>query len=100
MKCKNMNMRQPRQAGTHAGEGENADEVGKLVETLALASVGGSTQKVYWSKWQSWCRMRAIEGKSPWLAEKDGIDAGKIVDKFHGPTMLCSKTKVKRSEDI
>ena len=56
-------MCQPRQAGTHAGEGRNADEVDRLVETL-LASVGGITQNVYWSKWQTWCRMRAIEGKS------------------------------------
>ena len=52
VKCKNMNMCQPRQAGTHAGDGGNADEVDRLVETLALASVGGSAQKVYWSKWQ------------------------------------------------
>ena len=54
---------------------KNADEVGRLVETPALASVEGSTQKVYWSKWQTWCCMRAIEGKNPWLAEKDGVDA-------------------------
>ena len=56
-------------------EREEMRTVDRLVETLALASVGGSTQKVYWSKWQSWCRMRAIEGKSPWVAEKDGVDA-------------------------
>ena len=41
MKCKDMNMCQPRQAGTHVREGGNdADEVNRLVETLALASVG------------------------------------------------------------
>ena len=45
------------------------------METLALASVGASTQTVYWNKWQTWCRLRAIEGKSPWLAEGDGVDA-------------------------
>ena len=47
----------------------------RLVETLALASVGGSTQTVYWNKWLTWYRLRAIEGKSPWLAEWDGVDA-------------------------
>ena len=57
MNRKTMNMLQPRQAGTHAGEGGNADE-DRLVETVALASVGGSTQKVYWSKWQTSCRLR------------------------------------------
>ena len=75
MKCKNMNMYQPRQAGTHAGKGGNTDEVNRLVEPLALASVRGSAQKVYSSKWQTWCRMRAIEGTSSWLAEKEGVDA-------------------------
>ena len=83
MKCKNMNMCQPRQAGTHAGEGGNADEVDRLVETLALASVGGSTQKVYRYKWQTWCRLRAIENTSSWLAEKDGVDAAvKVLTNF------------------
>ena len=46
MKCKTMNMLQPSQAGAHAGEGGNTDAVDRLVETLALASVGGSTQEV------------------------------------------------------
>ena len=45
------------------------------METLALASVGGSTQKVYWSQWKTWCRLRAIEGKGAWLLERDGVDA-------------------------
>ena len=37
-----------------------------------------------------WCCMRAIEGKSPWFAEKGGIDAAvEGVCKFHGPAMLC-----------
>ena len=40
-------------AGTDGGHGGNDDEVDRLVETIALASVGGSTQKVYWNKWQT-----------------------------------------------
>ena len=53
------------------------------METLALALVGGSTQTVYWNKWQTWCRLRAIEGKSPRLAEGDGVDAAvKEMTKF------------------
>ena len=34
-------------AGTYVGEGGDDNEADRLVETLALASVGGSTQKVY-----------------------------------------------------
>lgn len=36
-------------AGTYVGEGVR-DEVERLVEILALASVGRSTQKVYWNQ--------------------------------------------------
>lgn len=53
------------------------------METLALASVGGSTQKVYWNQWQTWCRLRALEGKGAWLLERDGVDAAvKELTKF------------------
>ena len=45
------------------------------METLALASVGGSTWTVYWNEWQTWCRLGAIEGKSPWLAGGNGVNA-------------------------
>ena len=51
MKCKNIDVCQPRQAGAHAGEGGNA-EVDRLVETVVLASVERKMQKVYCSKWQ------------------------------------------------
>ena len=53
------------------------------METIALASVGGSTQKVYWSQWKTWCRLRALERKGPWLVEGDGVDAAvKELTKF------------------
>ena len=39
-----MNTSQTLRAGTYVGEGVNENEVDSLVETLALASVGGSTQ--------------------------------------------------------
>ena len=62
----------------------------RLVETLALASVERSTQKVYRSKLQTRCRMRTVDGNSPWWAENNEIDAAdKGVDKFHCPAMLC-----------
>ena len=88
-KCKNMNMCQPRQARTHAEEEGNAGQVDRLVETLALASVRGSTQKVYWSKWQTWCRMsdrrqESLVGRKGW-----GRRRSETVDKFHGPAMIC-----------
>ena len=56
------------------------------METLALASMGGSTHTVYWNKWQTWCRLRAMEGKSPWLAEGDRVDAAvEELTKFMAP---------------
>ena len=45
------------------------------MDTLALVSVGGSTQKVYCSQWKTWCRLRALEGKGPLLVKGDGVDA-------------------------
>ena len=30
---------------------------------------------MYWSQWKTWCRLRALEGKGPWLVEGDGVDA-------------------------
>ena len=49
-----------------------------LVETLARASMGDSTQKVYGQKWRIRCYARAAQGKSLWLLEKDGMDAAVI----------------------
>ena len=47
IKCKNMNICANPVKQKHMVERGNADKVDRLVETLALASVGGSTQKVY-----------------------------------------------------
>ena len=93
MKFKTKNTLQPREAGARAGEGRNADEVDMLVETLALASVEGSTQKVYWSIWQTWCRLRTIEGNK-YLVGRNGLGrrSSKTVDNLHGPTMICVQT--------
>ena len=37
------------------------------METLALASVGKSTQSHYLGKWNIWVAERAAQGKEPWL---------------------------------
>ena len=46
-----------------------------LVELLARASVGDSTQKAYGQKWRAWCYARAAQGKSPCLLKTDGEEA-------------------------
>ena len=46
---------------------EDKKEVARLVETLALGSVGESTQKNYLSRWKVWVAARAAQGKQPWL---------------------------------
>ena len=50
-----------------AGTGDNKvghkDEVARLVETLALGSVGKSTQKNYLAKWNTWVKERQAQGK-------------------------------------
>ena len=48
---------------TYVGEGGDENEADRLVETIARASVGGSTQKVYWSQWKTWSRLRALRGE-------------------------------------
>ena len=40
-------------------------EVARLVETLALASVGKSTQTLYLAKWNAWVGERATQGREP-----------------------------------
>ena len=45
----------------------NKKEVARLVEALALASVGESTQKNYLGKWNIWVKERSAQGKGPWL---------------------------------
>ena len=48
------------------------------------AGVGaGEYAEGYWSQWKTWCRLRALEGKGPWLVEGDGVDAAvKELTKF------------------
>ena len=36
------------------------------METLALASVGKSTQKLHLAKWNTWVSERAAQGQGPW----------------------------------
>ena len=54
-------------AGTGANKGGNNHEVARLVETLALGSVGKSTQKNYLAKWNTWVKDRQAQGQEPWL---------------------------------
>ena len=46
---------------------EDKKEVARLVETLALGSVGESTQKNYKGEWNVWVSGRKSQGKGPWL---------------------------------
>ena len=39
--------------GVYGGEGGNKDEADRPMGTLALASVGGDTQEVYWNQWKT-----------------------------------------------
>ena len=54
-------------AGTGDNKGGHKDEVARLVETLALGSVGKSTQKNYLTKWNTWVKERQAQGKEPRL---------------------------------
>ena len=45
-----------------------------MVETLALGSVGKSTQKNYLTKWNTWVKERKAQGKGPWLHTLDDSD--------------------------
>ena len=62
-------------AGTGDNKGGKKDEVERLVETLALGSVGQSTQKNYLAKWNTWVAERKAQGKGPWLHVLDDSDA-------------------------
>ena len=46
----------------------------RLVETLALGSVGQSTQKNYLAKWNTCVKERKAQGKWPWLHALDDPD--------------------------
>ena len=54
--------------GTGGNIGGNKEEVARLVKTLALGSVGKSTQKNYWN---TWVHERKTQGKGPWLHTAD-----------------------------
>ena len=53
-------------AGTRK-KGGHKDEVARLVETLALGSVGKSTQKNYLARWNTWLKKRQAQKKKPRL---------------------------------
>ena len=58
------------------GPQERKEERGyaRLVETLALGSVGQSTQKNYLEKWNTWIKEIKAQGYCPWLNALDGPD--------------------------
>ena len=43
-----------------------------MVEILAQASAGDSTQKVYGQKWRAWCYARAAQEQISWMLKTDG----------------------------
>ena len=56
-----------RLTGTGDNKGGKKEEVARLVETLALGSVGKSTQKNYLAKWNTWVKERKAQGKGPYI---------------------------------
>ena len=58
--------------------GRDDTQVANLLEILARASVGDSTQKTYGQKWRAWCYARTAQGKSPWLLKTDGAEAAVV----------------------
>ena len=61
-------------SGTGDNKGGKKEEVALLVETLALGSVGQSTQKNYLAKWNTCVKERKAQGKWPWLHALDDPD--------------------------
>ena len=53
-------------AASRSGSGSK-EEIARLVETLALASVGKSTQRSYLGKWNIWVKERNAQVKGRWL---------------------------------
>ena len=64
-----------RATGTEGRPEKKEAQVARLVEWLALASVGESTQKLYLSKWQAWRRHRNLSGLGPYLLQSDGVES-------------------------
>ena len=64
--------------GTRRGGGRDDTQVANLVEILARASVGDSTQKAYGEKWLAWCYAQAVHEKKTWLRKTDGTDAAVV----------------------
>lgn len=48
------------------------------METLARASAGDSTQKVYGQTSRAWCYARAAQEKRPWLLKTAGAEAAVV----------------------
>ena len=61
-------------AGTGDNKGGKKEEVARLVETLALGSVGQNTQKQYLAKCNTWVKERKAQGEGPWLHALDDPD--------------------------
>ena len=53
--------------GTGDNNGGHTDGGARLLETLALGSVGKSTQKTYPVKWNTWVEEIQAQGEEPWL---------------------------------
>ena len=53
--------------GTGGNKEWKKKTVARLVETLALRSVGKGTQKTYLAKWNTWVKEREAQGNGPWL---------------------------------
>ena len=54
-------------AGTGHNKAGDKKEVARLVDTLALGTVGTSTQRQYLGKWNTWVAERRAQGKGPCL---------------------------------
>ena len=82
----------------HVGTGPNAPRdmgaAARLVETLALASVRKSTEKLYLAKWNTWVAEREAQGKEAWLQyNPDNPSKPSVVraDGVHGVSFLCTQ---------
>ena len=62
-------------AGKGDNKGEKKNKIARLVETLALGSVGQSSHKNYVAKWNTWVTERKAQGKGPWLQAPGDPDA-------------------------
>ena len=82
----------------HVGTGPNAPRdmgaAARLVETLALASVRKSTEKLYLAKWNTWVAEREAQGKEAWLQyNPDNLNQVlyELADGVHRVSLLCTQ---------